>query len=126
MSSSFVALILIVYGVYQYSLGGDINDLSFLAKSVGVSVFGVGYGLYNNMSTIRSYIPSFNALSKKEKNESEKCFSPKEFNLRDTEALYHLKQRCVAAKSKEGVETCAKLASIMFNLDLQEQVNETK
>ena len=125
MSSSVIGLIVFLYGVYQLYTNGVTQDLNGL-KSLSMVVGGAGYGLYGNLSTIASYVklPSF-SKAKIEKNPADKCFSPEEFNTRDMDCLFHLKQRCVLAKSKEGIDTCAKLAAIIFSLDLPDNKSET-
>lgn len=121
MSSNIVGLVLIIFGVYQYlNNGNEPTDLIFWSKSLGCVVAGLFYVVYNNISKLSFHIPF--SLPKFEKvvntvTSSNKCFSPNEYNIKDTEALYHLKQRCIEANSKEGVETCCILADIIFKLD---------
>jgi hypothetical protein len=99
------------YGAYlQQGEGADGTD----TLKVGLAVItGLIVLVWNNFDKIkglfRTRIPS------------EQVFFPKDFRTRDLDAINHLQLRCAKFGSQEGLDVCAKLNSIMFELNQEVQ-----
>ena len=122
MSSNLVGLAILAYGLFQlFQNGATPQDITFWLTNVGSVLGGTGYLAYNNASAAVSMFKKSSVPVV----EANNCFAPEAFNARDNECLFHLNQRCVLAKSSEGISVCSQLAAIMFSLDLpkEEKVN---
>lgn len=103
---NLIGIIILTVGAYFKFYGtSDLDALKAYAGLIG----GSGYLLWNNFSYLKTFL-----VSKKDKSNPEQIFSPKEYELHDTNCLVHLRNRCIENNSIEGVETCAKLNTIMF------------
>lgn len=111
---NFTGLIILAVGIY-FKLYGD-SDLDAL-KAYSAMAGGLGYLGWTNYSFIKSW------FTKKPTSNPEQIFSPKEYELHDTNCLIHLRNRCIENNSIEGVETCAKLNAIMFGFKKVENKN---
>lgn len=117
---NLIGVVILAVGVYFNVYGtSDLDSLKAYAGMIG----GSAYLLWNNFSYLKSLI-----TNKKDKSNPEQIFSPKEYELYDTNCLVHLRNRCIENNSVEGVETCAKLNTIMFGFKKvnKEQTVETK
>ena len=113
---NIVALIILAIGVYFKVAGtSDLDAVKAYAALAGGSV----YLVMNNLDFIKNL---FSRVSKK--NNPEQIFSPKEYEIHDTNCLIHLGNRCIENGSKEGVETCAKLNAIMFGFKRVDKEND--
>lgn len=100
-------IVVLVVGIYLKATGkSDLDFIKAYAAIVGGSLY---LGLIN-WPTIKSLFSKFSV----NKSNPEQIFSPKEYELFDTKCLVHLRNRCIENSSIEGVDTCAKLNTIMF------------
>lgn len=102
------------YGAYLSSLGG-------IDQYKGGAAIGGGliYLIWSNLDKLKSLLPTWSkAVS------SEQVFKPDEYEFYDTTCLVHLRNRCLAHNSVEGVDTCAKLNSIIFGFKNVEEVKK--
>ena len=120
---NLIFLAVFLYGVAQalfHEQFGVETNLVWYAQTISAILIGGGVTLFN----LKKYLPDLaNLLPAKTVNkpvttntQAEQCFSPAAYEERDFDALVHLRNRCIAAKSQEGVDTCAKLAAILFQL----------
>lgn len=113
MLNNIIALCFLVAGVgsiaFSKQLGWEANP-AFLLKFGGSAIFGAGYFIYFYGLSILNMIK----LTPKQPS---KIFTPENYEIKDFEAITHLRDRCVQASSAEGVDICSKLAAVMFQLD---------
>lgn len=102
------------YGAYLSTLGGYDQYKGYAAVGGGII-----YLIMSNIEKLKSFIPNFS-----KKVVSEQVFKPDEYEFYDTTCLVHLRNRCLAHNSVDGVETCAKLNSIIFGFKNVEEVNK--
>ena len=109
-------IIVVLIGVYlKFNSDSDLSTIKAYSAMAG----GITYLGLNNWPLVKSY---FSKVTKK--NNPEQIFSPKEYELHDTNCLIHLRNRCIENGSKEGIETCAKLNAIMFGFKKVDKENE--
>jgi len=136
---NITAILAIAMGSYIYVE----NNASGLTPHQALQIIaGVGGGtvvlLWNNVSYIFSVIrkthmttikdlsnliPDTNYVEKTIKVKSEGQCPPSNYEVYDNTSLIHIRNRLRKAGNQEGVELCTKLASIMFQLDDEEDSN---
>lgn len=118
MISNIIATLFSVVGicmlVFGEKFGFEPNPFFYIKCFVALTA-GVGMLIYNNISYIKGL------LKTKPKTES-KIFLPEDYEVKDFEAITHLRDRCVQAGSDEGQKACAELAAILFQLDTPKKV----
>jgi len=117
MWTNVISIALCVCGLvvfaFQKQLGFEANPFFFL-KVFAAIVGGGGVTLYNNLGVLKnlkSFIPTTKTQAET------KIFLPEDYEIKDFEAITHLRDRCVQAGSDEGLKSCATLAAILFQLD---------
>jgi len=118
MWTNVIAIALAVGGAVVFgfpaSFGMETN-LAFYGKTLLAMLGGGGIALYNNIGLLKN-LPSL-VTTKVIKKEDNKIFVPEDYEIKDFEAITHLRDRCVQAKSEEGIKICSQLAAILFILD---------
>lgn len=123
MFGNLVALLLVVIGagsiVFSGQLGFEANPM-FLGTRGLMAVGGIGYFVYAYGSNALGLLSVFKrSVSAKP---DSKIFVPEDYHLVDNSALYQLQQRCSDGNSSEGLDLVAKLAAVLFQLDLKKKV----
>jgi hypothetical protein len=114
-------------GVFHSQLGWEANP-AFWVKMIGAGVTSGGFLVYTNSSFVLGYISSLakgvsvksTVTSISERGSGTTVYTPDDVQFFDYSALKALQKRCEEKKSVEGLELCAKLAVILFTLDVKE------
>jgi hypothetical protein len=118
MWTNVISIALFIGGVVCYAfakqLGFETNPF-FYGKVLLAIAGGGGVTLYNNLGLLKS-LPTL-SMNTKVAPENSKIFVPEAYEIKDFEAITHLRDRCVQASSDEGIKICAQLASVLFQLD---------
>lgn len=111
---------LIAYGIYMVATGGVAgHDVMFWTKVVAAIGGGTYLLISNNLSVIKSNLPSFPSVPKigmSTHSVKVKNLLPTDLETKDNECLIHLRNRLLLANSKDGLETLQALDTIMFKL----------
>ncbi len=117
MLTNVISIAMLIGGVacllFGSSFGLEANP-AFYLKTLLAVIGGGGVTLYNNVGVLKS-VASF--ATKATPKQASKIFLPEDYEVKDFEAITHLRDRCVDANSVEGLKACAELAAILFQLD---------
>ena len=94
---------LVLYGAYLYSQGDT-------GTGASAAILSTIFLVWNNYNKLTGFFTKKNVVSN-----PEQIFKPDAYELYDTECLVHLRNRCIEQNSQEGVDTCAKLNSIIYS-----------
>lgn len=100
---------LVGYGAYLAKFAGE--DLKGGALVVG----GIVYLVMTNWELIKTGFGKISPVVVTKKVKSEQIFKPDNYEFYDTTCLVHLRNRCLANNSDEGVKVCAQLNEIIFS-----------